>query len=67
MYFLELRNEVLKMATWIVGLIIIACVYLAAKQVIKSHKSGGCIGCGEGGSKSCCSHCQHTTTINMKK
>ena len=26
------------MATWIIGLIIVGCVYLASKQVIKAHK-----------------------------
>lgn len=29
------------MATWIIGLIIVGCVYLASKQVIKAHKTGG--------------------------
>ena len=33
------------MATWIIGLIIVGCAYLASKQVIKAHKTGGCIGC----------------------
>ena len=36
------------MATWIIGLIIVGCVYLASKQVIKAHKTGGCIGCDAG-------------------
>lgn len=43
------------MATWIIGLIIVGCVYLASKQVIKAHKTGGCIGCDAGGGKACCS------------
>ena len=49
------------MATWIIGLIIVGCVYLASKQVIKAHKTGGCIGCDAGGGKGCCQHCKHTT------
>ena len=56
------------MATWIIGLIIVGCVYLASKQVIKAHKSGGCIGCDAGGDdKGCCPHCKHTTTVNLRK
>ena len=65
------------MATWIIGLIIVGCVYLASKQVIKAHKTGGCIGCGggggggvgwdAGGGKACCPHCKHTTTVNLRK
>lgn len=27
------------MATWIIGLIVVGCVYLASKQVIKAHKN----------------------------
>ena len=33
------------MATWIVALVIISAIYLAAKQVWHTHKRGGCIGC----------------------
>lgn len=56
------------MATWIIALVIIACVYLAVKQVVKAHKSGGCIGCDAGGDgKGCCPHCQHTTTVHLRK
>lgn len=54
------------MATWIIGLIIVGCVYLASKQVIKAHKTGGCIGC-DAGDKGCCPHCKHTTTIKLRK
>ncbi|WP_293554349.1 hypothetical protein [Phascolarctobacterium sp.] len=54
------------MATWIIGLIIVGCVYLASKQVIKAHKTGGCIGC-DAGDKGCCPHCKHTTNINLRK
>lgn len=42
------------------------CV-LASKQVIKAHKTGGCIGCDAGGGKGCCPHCKHTTTVNLRK
>ena len=55
------------MATWIIGLINVGCVYLASKQVIKAHKTGGCIGCDAGGDKGCCPHCKHTTTVNLRK
>ena len=55
------------MATWIIGLIIVGCVYLASKKVIKAHKTGGCIGCDAGGGKACCPHCKHMTTVNLRK
>lgn len=55
------------MATWIIALVLVGCVYLAAKQVIKAHKSGGCIGCDAGGDKGCCPHCKHTTTVHLRK
>ena len=55
------------MATWIIGLIIVGCVYLASKQVIKAHKTGGCIGCDAGGGKACCPHCKHTKKVNLRK
>ena len=41
------------MATWIVALVVIGAVYLAAKQVWHTHKRGGCIGC-DVGEKGCC-------------
>ena len=50
------------MATGIIGLIIVGCAYLASKQVIKAHKTGGCIGCDAGGGKA-----KHTTTVNLRK
>lgn len=49
------------MATWIVGLIVIGAVYLAAKQVLRAHKSGGCIGCDDCGKGGCC-HCTEIKT-----
>ncbi len=53
------------MATWIVALIIVGAVYLAFKQVLKAHKSGGCIGCDSGGS-GCC-HCTEVRQPKQKK
>lgn len=53
------------MATWIVGLVIIAAVYFAAKSVLATHKSGGCTGC-----SSCsgsCSHCTQLKGLDAKK
>lgn len=53
------------MATWIVGLVIIAAVYFAAKSVLATHKSGGCTGC-----RSCsggCSHCTQLKGLDAKK
>lgn len=53
------------MATWIIGLVIIAAVYLAAKSILKTKKSGGCVGC-----SSCsrgCGHCTQLKGINAKK
>lgn len=53
------------MATWIVGLIIIAAVYFAAKSILKTQQSGGCTGCSacSGG----CSHCTQLKDIDVKK
>lgn len=53
------------MATWIVGLIIIAAVYFAAKSVLKTQQSGGCTGCSacSGG----CRHCTQLKDIDVKK
>ena len=58
------------MATWIVGLVLVGAVYFAAKHILKTHKSGGCVGCPSSGSGSCCCHCEtHTrhTHIDLKK
>lgn len=53
------------MATWIVGLILAAAVYFAARHVLKAGKSGGCAGCGTGCSD-CCS-CGRKTVIDFKR
>ena len=53
------------MATWIVALVVIGAVCLAAKQVWHTHKRGGCIGC-DMGAKGCC-HCTKIKTPKMKK
>lgn len=62
------------MATWIICLVLIGCVYFAAKAVIKAHKSGGCIGCdacggsaakGKEKAKPCC--CCHETSIKINR
>ena len=53
------------MATWIVALVVIGAIYLAAKQVWHTHKRGGCIGC-DMGAKGCC-HCTQIKTSTMKK
>ena len=53
------------MATWIVALVVIGAVCLAAKQVWHTHKRGGCIGCSVG-EKGCC-HCTQIKTPTMKK
>lgn len=54
------------MGTWVVGLIVLAAVYVAARHVIRVQRSGGCVGCGESScpkSGGCC----HCTEINLKK
>ncbi len=43
------------MATWIIGLALVAAVYFAAKHVLKVHKQGGCVGCNESGGCHACS------------
>ena len=53
------------MATWIVALVVIGAVCLAAKQVWHTHKRGGCIGC-DMGEKGCC-RCTEIKTPKMKK
>ena len=52
------------MATWIVALVIISAIYLAAKQVWHTHKRGGCIGC-DVCEKGCC-HCAEIKTPKRK-
>ena len=53
------------MATWIIALLVIGAVYLAAKQVWQTHKRGGCIGC-EAVANGCC-HCTAIKTPKLKK
>ena len=53
------------MATWIVALVVIGAVYLAAKQVWHTHKRGGCIGC-DACKEGCC-RCTEIKTPKLKK
>lgn len=53
------------MATWIVGFVIAGAVYLAAKSVWKTQKSGGCSGCSSCGGG--CSHCAQLPNTQLKK
>ena len=48
------------MSTWIVGLLVAALVFLAARSVMRQSKSGGCSRCG-GGCSTCSRSC-HTVT-----
>lgn len=50
------------MANWIVALIIIGAIYLAAKNIWHTHKQGGCVGC-----DACTKGCCHCTNIKMSK
>lgn len=36
------------MVKYIIILILLVCIYFAAKAVLKSAKHGGCVGCGGG-------------------
>lgn len=46
------------MGTYIVGALVLAAVFFAARHVLKVTKSGGCVGCGESsGCKEGCCHC----------
>ncbi|MDY4920380.1 MAG: FeoB-associated Cys-rich membrane protein [Phascolarctobacterium sp.] len=53
------------MATWIVALVVIGVVYLAAKHVYRTHKQGGCVGC-SAGNKGCC-HCTNIKAPKVKQ
>lgn len=44
------------MNTYIVGLVILIAVYLAARHVLRVQRAGGCVGCNEKGC-SCCGKC----------
>ena len=46
------------MSTVIVAAVIVLCLELAARSVIKDKKRGGCSGC-SGSCGGCAGHCQH--------
>lgn len=50
------------MATWVVALLVIGAVYLAAKHIWHTHKQGGCVGC-----DACTKGCCHCTNIKALK
>lgn len=52
------------MATWIIGLFVVAAIYFAAKSILKTHKEGGCVGCGDSGK---CGGCSCSAKIDLNK
>lgn len=48
------KVETMSIATIVVLILVILCVGLAARKVIRDRKSGSCCGCGKGGSGCSC-------------
>lgn len=44
-------------ANLIVGGILLICVFLAVRHVVKTKKAGGCVGCSGCSGKTGCPHC----------